>query len=197
MSQTAKLDYFYGKQAGESSFYQIPKELFTDPRLKNLSFEAKFLYSYLVDQMSQSAKNNWIDEEGRAFIVISINEICNAIGCCRQTVVNRMTELDARKGAGLIEKKRCGQGKANIVYVKRFVSGEESERRKGTTDTQQVPKNHTSGNLKSRRQEVQKTDGNYIDINNNTGSSETNINKNILSDLSTGDYTKDMMRMER
>ena len=59
------LDYFYG-QAGELfSFYRIPKALFQEPRFQNLSTDAKTLYGILLDRMSLSAKNGWLDEQGR------------------------------------------------------------------------------------------------------------------------------------
>ena len=58
------LDYFYG-QAGELfSFYRIPKALFQEPRFQNLSTDAKTLYGILLDRMSLSAKNGWLDEQG-------------------------------------------------------------------------------------------------------------------------------------
>ena len=73
------LDYFYG-QAGELfSFYRIPKALFQEPRFQNLSTDAKTLYGILLDRMSLSAKNGWLDEQGRVFIMPSVEGhiICN------------------------------------------------------------------------------------------------------------------------
>ena len=52
------LDYFYGNQSEMFTFYRIPKLLFTDPELKNISTEAKVLYGLLLDRMSLSIKNN-------------------------------------------------------------------------------------------------------------------------------------------
>ena len=57
------LDYFYG-QAGELfSFYRIPKALFQETRFQDLSTDAKTLYGILLDRMSLSAKNGWLDEQ--------------------------------------------------------------------------------------------------------------------------------------
>ena len=62
------LDYFYG-QAGELfSFYRIPKALFQEPRFQSLSTDAKTLYGILLDRMSLSVKNGWLDEQNRVFI---------------------------------------------------------------------------------------------------------------------------------
>ena len=60
-----QFDYFYGSQAEQFSFYRIPKVLFTDPQFKPLSTDAKVLYGILLDRMSLSVKNHWLDEQSR------------------------------------------------------------------------------------------------------------------------------------
>lgn len=68
------LDYFYG-QAGELfSFYRIPKALFQEPRFQSLSTDAKTLYGILLDRMSLSVKNGWLDEQNRVFILFTIED---------------------------------------------------------------------------------------------------------------------------
>ena len=59
-----QLDYYYGNEAEQYSFYRIPKILFTDPLFKGISVEAKVLYGLLLDRMGLSVKNNWLDGEG-------------------------------------------------------------------------------------------------------------------------------------
>lgn len=59
-----QLDYYYGNEAEQYSFYRIPKILFTDPLFKGVSVEAKVLYGLLLDRMGLSVKNNWLDGEG-------------------------------------------------------------------------------------------------------------------------------------
>ena len=51
------LDYFYGDEAEQFSFYRIPKVLFTDRRYKSVSMEAKVLYGLLLDRMNLSIRN--------------------------------------------------------------------------------------------------------------------------------------------
>jgi len=60
-------DYFYGSQSDQFAFYRIPKVLFTAPRFKTLSTDAKALYGILLDRMNLSAKNGWIDKYGRVY----------------------------------------------------------------------------------------------------------------------------------
>ena len=126
MRQTGQFDYFYGMQADTYSFYRIPKILFTDKIFKVLSCEAKVLYGLMLDRMSLSIKNKWFDEQGRVYSIFTVQDVREHMGCCRQTAINLLAELDCDKGIGLIEKKRIGFGKANIIYVKNFATQEEA-----------------------------------------------------------------------
>jgi hypothetical protein len=70
--------------------------------------------------MSLSIKNRWFDEEDRAYIFFSVEEIMEMLNCGRNKAVNCLKELDQEKGIGLIEKRRIGLGKTNVIYVKNF-----------------------------------------------------------------------------
>ena len=118
MKNSMILDYFYG-QAGELfSFYRIPKALFQEPRFQSLSTDAKTLYGILLDRMSLSVKNQWLDEQSRVYIIFTTEEIMEALSCANQKACRLMLELE--KGAGLIERKRQGLGKPSLIYVKNF-----------------------------------------------------------------------------
>lgn len=114
-----QFDYFYGSQAEQFSFYRIPKVLFTDPQFKPLSTDAKVLYGILLDRMSLSVKNHWLDEQSRVYIIFTTEEIMKALSCANQKACRLMLELE--KDAGLIERKRQGLGKPSLIYVKNFV----------------------------------------------------------------------------
>ena len=45
----------------------------------------------------------------------------DALGCSNKKAITIMKELDTEAGIGLIEKKRQGQGKPTMIYVKQFV----------------------------------------------------------------------------
>lgn len=126
MEQKIRFDYFYGKEADTFSFYRIPKLLFTEPMFKGLSSEAKILYGLLLDRMSLSIKNGWFDEEGRAYIYFAIEDIAELLNCGKNKAVRSLQELVDDTGIGLIEKKRQGQGKSNILYVKNFIIEEQN-----------------------------------------------------------------------
>jgi hypothetical protein len=71
-TRTADLDYFYGQSSELFSFYRIPKLLFQDSCFQPLSTDAKTLYGILLDRMSLSARNGWLDKAGRVFIILSL-----------------------------------------------------------------------------------------------------------------------------
>ena len=118
------LDYFYG-QAGELfSFYRIPKALFQEPQFQSLSTDAKTVYGILLDRMSLSVKNEWFDQKGRVFIIFTIEDVKRTLRCADNKATRLLRELE---GFGLIERKRRGQGKPCLVYVKNFSSESSKE----------------------------------------------------------------------
>ena len=119
------LDYFYG-QAGELfSFFRIPKALFQEQRFQNLSTDAKTLYGILLDRMSLSVKNEWFDKKGRVFIIFTIEDVKRTLRCADNKATRLLRELEK---IGLIERKRRGQGKPCLVYVKNFSAESSKER---------------------------------------------------------------------
>ena len=118
------LNYFYG-QAGELfSFFRIPKALFQEQRFQDLSTDAKTLYGILLDRMSLSVKNEWFDKKGRVFIIFTIEDVKRTLRCADNKATRLLRELEK---FGLIERKRRGQGKPCLVYVKNFSSESSKE----------------------------------------------------------------------
>ena len=118
------LDYFYGQAGKLFSFYRIPKALFQEQRFQNLSTDAKTLYGILLDRMSLSVKNEWFDKQGRVFIIFTIEDVKRALCCADNKATRLLRELEE---FGLIERKRRGQGKPCLVYVKNFSSESSKE----------------------------------------------------------------------
>ena len=119
--QKLQFDYFRGMEAEQYSFYRVPKVLFTAECFKSLSCEAKVLYGLMLDRMSLSIKNRWFDDEDRVYIIFTVDEIAEMMNCGTQKAVKLIKELDTSSGIGLIEKKRLGLGKPNVIYVKNFM----------------------------------------------------------------------------
>ena len=128
------LDYFYG-QAGELfSFFRIPKALFQEQQFQDLSTDAKTLYGILLDRMSLSVKNEWFDKKGRVFIIFTIEDVKRTLRCADNKATRLLRELEE---FGLIERKRRGQGKPCLVYVKNFSaeSSKESVKNRDNDDS--------------------------------------------------------------
>ena len=156
--QEIQFDYFRGMEAEQYSFYRVPKVLFTAECFKSLSCEAKVLYGLMLDRMSLSIKNRWFDEEDRVYIIFTVDEIAELLNCGTQKAVKLMKELDTNQGIGLIEKKRLGLGKPNVIYVKNFlvkekISSEQEEKTLENPENTQNSENHNSRNVKTIIQE--------------------------------------------
>ena len=183
-----QFEYFRGMEAEQYSFYRVPKVLFTAECFKELSCEAKVLYGLMLDRMSLSIKNRWFDEKDRVYIIFTIEEIMELLGCGRQKAVKNLAELDSEKGIGLIEKKRLGLGRANVIYVKNFMlkeTVETEEKSQESLENTQKYENQTSRSSRIKLPEVPKSYSNNTD-NNNTEYSDTDFSKTDISD--TEDY---------
>lgn len=176
MKEIVKFGYYYGNEAEQYSFFRIPKTLFTDSNFKNLSVEAKVLYGILLDRMSLSIKNKWLDEENKVYIIYTIEEIMESLNWGRNKSIKVMKEIEE---IGLLEKKRLGLGKPNLLYVKNFIYTENNKRAEVSKSNVQKFQNQTSGSLESKPQEVSKGDSNKTNIN-KTDYSNTDFN-NITS----------------
>lgn len=99
------------------NYTQLPDELFTVELFTTLSLHAKVLYSFMLRRVSISKDNGWIDDAGDVYIYYRADEIMEKFNCSNKTATKIMSELEE---IGLIEKKRQGQGKPDIIYVNKF-----------------------------------------------------------------------------
>ena len=130
MGSAMEFDYYYGIEAEQFSFYRVPRLLIKDKRFKGLSSDAKLLYGLMLDRMAMSMKNGWLDDENRAYIIYAVENMADDLGCSKPTCTKIIKELDSDNGIGLIEKKRRGLGKTDIIYVKNFSSLSEDRMQK-------------------------------------------------------------------
>lgn len=182
--QEIQFDFFRGMEAEQYTFYRIPKILFTAECFRSLSCEAKVLYGLLLDRMSLSIKNRWLDEEDRVYIVFKVEEIVELMDCGTQKATKLLKELDADKGIGLIEKKRQGLGKPNVIYVKNFMIRQdgsdepEKEHIEKQVETQNC-ENQNSRVVETTSQEVPKPQ------NRNSGGGDTEMVEDICQETKT------------
>ena len=157
-------DYFYGAQAEQFSFYRVPKVLFTREQFKQLSAEAKILYGIMLDKLDLSVKNKWGDEKGRVYIIYTIEQIMEDMNCADQKATKLLDELE--KKCGLIERKRQGLGKPNLIFVKNFITGVEGSMMARIQNRE----NHDSGAVNITTADYPKSRG----INTNHNNTENN-----------------------
>lgn len=112
-----EFEYYYGTDAEQFNFFRLPKKLIRDKQFEQLSSDAKILYGVLLDRMTLSIKNKWLDEENRIYIIYTIEEIAEEFSCSKRKAIMLLNDLERN---GLLEKKRQGLGKPNLLYVKNF-----------------------------------------------------------------------------
>ena len=151
-------NYFYGPQAEQFAFYRIPKALFTDPAFRSISTDAKVLYGLLLDRMSLSARNNWLDDAGRVYIIFTVEEVMDALCCADNKATRLLRELE---GVELIERKRRGLGKPSLIYVKNFISESSKPRIQSRENHDSVAAQ--TAVLEAPKSRCNKTDKNYTD----------------------------------
>ena len=149
-------DYFYGQSGEMFSYFRVPKILFRDIKFKDLSTDAKTLYGILLDRMGLSVKNGWLDEQERVYIIFPVQEVMDSLGCADNKATKLFRELEK---FGLIERKRRGLGKPNLIYVKNFADPRFRNREK-----------NGSGAADSAQQETAKSRGNKTEWNKTEGS---------------------------
>ena len=189
-----QMDYFYGHESNQFTFFRIPKLLFSDERFIGLTSDAKILYGLMLDRMGLSVKNGWIDEKNHVYIYFTLEEAMEYMRIGKDKGVKLFAELDDEKGCGLIKKKKQGLGKPTLIYVMNFVSNiecpedgdfdpsnnDEAEVSESTeVKTSEKPK---SGLMENRSPNFVKTDVNKTEINNNKNNNpEASDNNPIIS----------------
>lgn len=154
-------DYFYEDQSQQFSFYRIPKVLFADARFQGISTEGKVLYGLLLDRVSLSRDNGWIDEEGRVYIIFTLTSIQEAMNCSEKSAIKYLSELEE---FGLIERIKQGLGKPALIYVKNFLDQQNLQVK--------ACKDYRSGTVKVTGQDLYNLQPNNTN-NNNTEYSDT------------------------
>ena len=184
------LDYLRPETARQYDFYLVPKLLIDHEAFDEVGYGAKMLYSMMLNRAALSAygsnAQDFTDDEGRVYIIYTIEEVMAKLRCSNKTAIKMMQQLDT---IGLIEKKRRGLGKPSIIYVKDFSTVQfkkcnfyTSEPVKNTSDEVNIL--HTSKNDYSKN-DYSKNDNDF-DYDSDCRSARENREK---TDGETGDKT--------
>ena len=160
----------------ENKYYGVPQELFSNELYKDkLNSDAKILYAFLLDRLTLSSKNNWINEKGEVYLIFTRQEVQEKLGLSEKTSIKAFKQLNDCK---LIFEKRQGLGKPNLIFVgkiqhiEKINYQEEKEQFKTCKNYSSVPVNNTALELEN----LQAINTNNI----NTNISNNNL---ILSNL--------------
>ena len=168
----ADFEYFRAEESDQFSFFRIPKALFTEKEFQGLSTDAKLLYGILLDRISLSKKNGWIDSDGYVYIIYTIAELQDLLRMSHTTVTKLLYELDSVHGIGLIERYRQGNNRPSVIYVKNFVKRVRGKpdryfhsglQESGSPDSKEleirIARNWKSGQQKNRSPDCKNLDG--------------------------------------
>ncbi len=149
--------YFQGMAGHHFNFYQLPEDLVLREEFRELSSDAKLLYSVMLKRVGLSFRNGWIDDKGRTYIIYTLEEVMKVFHCANQKATKLFNELELY---GLIEKTRQGQGKPVLIYVKDIASPVDCVDNPHQTNEDSHVKtheNHDSGTMIIRNQDSWKS----------------------------------------
>ena len=195
-------NYFTIQENYKERFYQIPKVFFTNEQYKKLSNDTKIAYGILRDRVELSIKNNWVDDLGNIYFIYTVKQLETILNCGNKKVIKIKNELEE---AGLLEQKRLGLNKPNMLYLKKptitqkdiyIIDNYENNLKNNDefNSTKEVSKRHfkkcqnnTSKNVKTTPQEMSKQHSNDTDIN-DTDINTTTTTKTVASGSSREKY---------
>ena len=135
LSEKITYSYYTSALASQNAFFRLPRALYEKECFRGLSNDAKTLYALMLDRMSLSLANQWLDEDGKVYINYSLEDIMTTLNCGKTKAVALLKELDSESGIGLIEKKNMGIAKASVFYVMNFICEDETTEEKQGLDS--------------------------------------------------------------
>lgn len=108
------MSYFTAEEEQRKMFTQLPKALLYEEKYKTMTNDSKLLYSFLVDRVSLSLKNGYVDDLGRVYIKCSEIAMAEILNKAEKTVRRYKNELIDK---GLLEQPDAKNEKTKY-YVK-------------------------------------------------------------------------------
>lgn len=134
-----EINYYKQNEILENNYYQIPQELFVNRLYKEkLNSDSKILYAFLLDRLSLSQKNHWIDCENKVYLIFTREEVQEKLCLSDKTVTKAFKQLTEVK---LIEEKRQGLGKPNLIYVGKIQHENQENEKIENSETEKMPLN--------------------------------------------------------
>jgi hypothetical protein len=97
-----------------SEFIRFPMTLLANPKYRRMSLEAKVVYALLLNRLTLSQRNGWLNEQGEVYLIYTREETANTLNITYKKAISAFKELLA---VGLIIEKRRGRGFPNIIFL--------------------------------------------------------------------------------
>lgn len=174
-------------------FLRFPLTLLANPKYREMSLEAKFIYSLLLNRLTLSQKNNWINEDNEVYLIYTREDAAVTLNITYRKAISAFKELIE---VGLLYEQRQGRGFPNLLYVLKaeladedaLEFGEEFNKTDAETDEKEPenPVNMQTCNIcSSRHAEIAHQELQNLHIKNcNNGTSRTADNAHLDMQIS-------------
>ena len=147
-------------------YLRFPLGLLAEPKYGDMSLEAKMIYSLLLNRLTLSQRNGWINANGEVYLIYTREEAAETLNLSYKKTIAAFKELIAN---GLLLEQRQGRGYPNLLFVLKMVVTDENaeefsedfdikndEKEPENPDKQQICQNGTSRHAKTAHQELPK-----------------------------------------
>lgn len=98
----------------KDDFLRFPMTLLANPKYREISLEAKFIYSLLLNRLTLSQTHGWVNEEKEVYLIYTREEAANVLNISYRKAIAAFRELIE---VGLLFEQRQGRGQPNLLYV--------------------------------------------------------------------------------
>ena len=99
-------------------YFKLPKLLFESPRYEDMRLDSNVSYSILKDRLSLSLRNNWVDGEGRIYLVYSNTSLMKILKVSKSTLLRIKKQLAEYDLIKEIQQSTSSKGNlANRIYL--------------------------------------------------------------------------------
>jgi hypothetical protein len=154
----SKRNVYHINEVRKQQFYQVPKQLLLNTYYRELSNDAKLLYSILQDRMELSRENGWVNDDGEIYLIFTRKNARDILNISSKSTITKI--FNELKEKELIYEERQGLNKPNIIYIGKidYLKGK-------NLDMSGKYKKCTSGSTENGLQEVQKVYASNTELN--------------------------------
>lgn len=108
----------------DGQYLRFPLALLANPKYREISLEAKMVYALLLNRLTLSQKNGWVNDKQEVYLIYTREEAAATLNVSYKKVIATFRELIAVE---LLAETRQGRGYPNLLYVlKAELSNEEA-----------------------------------------------------------------------